>query len=341
MLLKKYGLLIFLVSLLVLVVPGCSQEAETPAGNGEENVEGETFTVGIVQIAEHPALDASREGFLAGLAEAGYTEGQNLTVQYHSAQGDQSIALTIAQNLVNEGVDLILGIATPAAQAAVTAAADSGTPVLFTAVTDPVIAELVQSWEAPGVNVTGTSDLNPVEDQIELIQTLNPAVKAIGVIYNPGEPNSVVQVELVKTKVAAMGLALEEVTVTNTSEVAQAAQSLVGKVEAIYVPTDNTAVQALASILQVAEEHDILVVAGEGDAVKSGAVATVGIDYYTLGLETGRMAARVLEGADPATMAVVKGMDLGVSYTVNLAAAERMGVTIPEEILSKAEVVEE
>ena len=144
-----------------------------------------------------------------------------------------------------------------------------------------------------------------------------------------------------RAKVEQMGLALQEATVTNTSEVLQAAQSLVGNVQAIYIPTDNTAVQAIASILQVAEENSILVVAGEGDSVQSGAVATVGINYYTLGLETGKMAAQILEGADPATMAVVKGMDLGVSYPVNLAAAARMGVEIPEDILADAEIIEE
>lgn len=338
---KKYSVTVLLLVLLALLPAGCSQGTEAPGGDETGNGGAKSFTVGIVQIAEHPALDASREGFLAGLAEAGYVEGENLTVQYHSAQGDQSIALTIAQNLVNDQVDLILGIATPAAQAAATAAEGSGIPVLFTATTDPVAAELVKDWDVPGVNVTGTSDMNPVEDQLELIQKILPGVEAIGVIYNAGEANSVVQVEIVRAKVKQMGLALEETTVSNTSEVLQAAQSLAGKVQAIYVPTDNTAVQALASILQVAEENGILVVAGEGDSVHSGAVATVGINYFTLGFETGKMAAQILEGADPAAMPVVKGMDLGVSYTVNLAAAARMGVEIPEDILAEAEIVEE
>ena len=337
---KKISVAVFLVLLLALLPAGCGQGTDTPGGDETGNDEVESYSVGIVQIAEHPALDASREGFLAGLAEAGYVEGENLNVSYHSAQGDQSIALTIAQNLVNDQVDLILGIATPAAQAAATAAAGR-IPVLFTATTDPVVAELVNDWDVPGVNVTGTSDLNPVEDQLELIRKIRPAVETIGVIYNAGEPNSVVQVEIVRAKVEQMGLALQEATVTNTSEVLQAAQSLVGNVQAIYVPTDNTAVQAIASILQVAEENSILVVAGEGDSVQSGAVATVGINYYSLGQETGKMAAQILEGADPATMAVVKGMDLGVSYTVNLAAAARMGVEIPEDILAEAEVIEE
>jgi len=340
--LKKALVGLILVTMVVFALAGCGQGTSEPAEEDSNNGEdvGDSFAIGIVQLVEHPALDASREGFLAGLAEEGYKEGDNLSVDYHSAQADQSIALTISQNLVNDQVDLILAIATPAAQAAATAADGSGIPVLFTAVTDPVAAELVNSWDAPGVNVTGTSDLNPVEDQIELIQKIVPDVKTIGVIYNQGEKNSVVQVEMVKNKVEEMGLQLQEATVTNTSEVAQAAQSLVGKVEAIYVPTDNTVVDALPSVLQVAEEHNIPVIAGEGNSVESGAVATVGIDYFTLGFETGKMAARVLEGEDPATMAVVKGMDLGVTYTVNTAAAERMGVEIPSDILAEAEVID-
>jgi putative ABC transport system substrate-binding protein len=252
-----------------------------------------------------------------------------------NAQGDMATAQTIARKFVGDGVDLILAIATPTAQAA--ANVTSKIPILITAVTDPQAAGLVRSNQTPGTNVTGTSDLNPVAQQIALVKSLRPQARRLGVVYNAGETNSVVQVELAKQVAKEEGLALVEATAGNTSEVLQAAQSLVGRVDAIYVPTDNTVVSALESVIMVAERAKIPLIAGEGDSVRRGALATLGLDYYRLGQQTADMAVKVLNGTDPAKMPIQYQQELRV--VVNLRAAERMGVTVPQALIAKADEV--
>lgn len=212
-------------------------------------------------------------------------------------------------------------------------------PVLFTAITDPVIAGLVDSNEAPGGNATGTSDLPPnaVEDQIGLIPDVVPGAKTVGILYASGEDNSVVQVEMARDAADALGLEVREVTVTNSNEVGQAAESL-ADVDVIYVPTDNVVVSALPSVIQVAESRSIPLIVGEGDSVREGGIATIGINYFDLGYKTGQMALRILEdGDDPATMPVERLEDVGL--IVNPAAAERMGVTLSEEFLARADQI--
>lgn len=288
--------------------------------------------IGIAQIVEHPALDAARQGFIDRMAELGYVEGVNVAYDIQSAQGDQGTARTIAQKFAADRVDLVLAIATPTAQAAAQVIRDI--PILITAVTDPVSAELVESVERPGTNVTGTSDLTPVRAQLELLKTLVPGARRVGVIYNAGEVNSVVQVDLAKGAAAAMGWQIIEATVVNSSEVMQAAQSLIGRVDALYVPTDNTVVSAIESVVFVAERERLPLIAGEELSVEQGAVATVGIDYYELGRQTADIAHRVLEGEDPADIPIQYQEEM--SLVVNLGAAARMGVAIPEELLEDA-----
>ena len=205
----------------------------------------ESFRIGIAQITEHPALDAARAGFIDGMEELGYVAGENVQYDLYSAQGDMSIAQTIAQKLVIDDVDLILAIATPMAQTV--ANATDSIPILFTAVTDPVVAGLVDSIEEPGGNVTGTSDLTPVAEQLDLLAKLVPKAKRLGIVYNPGEANSVVQVDIAKAKAKELGLTVVEATANNSGAVFQAAQSLIGRVDAIYVPTDNTVASAMES----------------------------------------------------------------------------------------------
>ncbi|MGE5587855.1 MAG: ABC transporter substrate-binding protein [Clostridia bacterium] len=290
-------------------------------------------TIGIMQIIEHPALDAAKKGFIDGLAEEGFVEGDDLKFESQSAQGDMATAQSIAQKFVNDKVDMILAIATPTAQAA--AKATTTIPVLITAVTDPVAAELVESIDRPGTNVTGTSDLTPVAKQLELLKQLVPTAQRVGIIYNAGETNSVVQVNLAKEAAPALGIELVEATASSTSGVYEAAQSLVGRVDAIYVPTDNTVVSALESVIKVAEESTIPVVVGEEDGVRRGALATVGIDYYALGKQTAKMAAKILrEEAEPSEMPVEYQED--VRLVINLKAAEKMGVTVPESLIQQA-----
>ena len=289
--------------------------------------EADGYSIGTVRIQAHPSLDAALDGFKAALADAGL----EVTYDDKNANGDQSVAASIAGTFAADSHDLVLAIATPTAQAVAQAVTD--TPVLFTAVTDPVGSALVDSMEEPGGNVTGTSDANPVREQIELVLEFLPDAKRLGVIYSPGEANSVVQVNWVKEAAAELGLEVVEATAVTTADVQQAANTL--DVDAIYVPTDNTVVSALDAVIQVGETKQIPVFAAEGDSVAKGAIATVGISYYELGYQTGEMAVRILtEDADPAAMAVETQSELLVY--VNLGAAERMGASVPQSVLDRA-----
>ena len=235
--------------------------------------------------------------------------------------------------MASDDLDLALAVATPAAQAM--AQNITNIPLLFTAVTDPVQAELVDSMEEPGANVTGTSDAAPIEEQLELLQELVPDAETIGIVYASGEVNSQVQVDQAQEAAGPLGLTIETQTVTTVNEIQQAVEAL-GDVDAIYVPTDNMVVSGIASLVQVAESKQIPVIAAEAGTVEGGAVATIGIDYTELGRQTGEMALRILQdGADPATMPVETAAEF--TYVVNEDAAERQGVVIPEGILAEAE----
>lgn len=314
-----------------LLLPACGGAATDDETTGAA---GESVEIGITQIVSHTSLDAAREGFKAALADNGYVEGENVTYDEQNAQGDQATATSIANKFAADGKDLVLAIATPTAQAAAQVITD--VPILITAVTEPAEAGLVDSWEAPGANITGTSDLNAVEEQLGLIKELAPDAKTVGIVYSSGEVNSEVQVELAKAAAEGLGLTIEEATITTSGEVQQAAGSL--DVDAFYVPTDNNVVSALDALVQVAEAKQVPVVVGEGDSVANGGIATYGFDYEELGYQTGLMAVKILdEGADPATMPIEQPTDL--QLYVNPAAAERMGVTIPQELLDSADVV--
>lgn len=346
--LKVWGLI--LLSML-LVLAACGQagdgagadegeEAEDSveeSGEDEEATEdeAEAVSIGITQIVEHPSLDAAREGFKQALEDHGYIEGETVTYDEQNAQNDQATATSIADKFASDGVDLILAIATPTAQA--TAQAITDIPILITAVTEPQEAGLVDSWESPGGNVTGTSDLNPVADQLELLTEIAPDAETVGIVYSSGEVNSEVQVEKAEEVAPDLGLELELVTVSNTSEVLQAVESL-SHVDALYVPTDNTVVEGLESVIQVAEAEQIPVIVGEGDSVERGGIATWGINYEQLGYQTGEMAVRILEeGADPATMPIEELEN--IELIVNTQAAEKMGVEIPQSVLDKADQI--
>ena len=321
-----------LVSILIimLLLTGCASK--------QDGAKGEKVKIGIVQIVEHPSLDASRQGFLDVLAANGYKEGENLIVDYKNAQGDMPTLNTIAQSLVSGGNDLLLAIATPSAQAVANATKNNKIPVLFTAVTDPVAAGLVKSMEKPGTNLTGTTDMAPIANQINLLKEIDPSVKNIGVIYNTSEVNSVVQVDIAKAAAKAAGLNIIEAIATNSSEVDQAAKSLIGKVDAIYVPGDNAVVSALEAVIKVAIQNKLLLIATEKDSVMRGAVATIGLDYYKLGQQTGEMALKLLAGeAKPENMPVESQKEIEI--IVNLKAAEALGVTVPQSILDKAQEI--
>jgi putative ABC transport system substrate-binding protein len=326
----------------LLFVAACGQQSATTQPS-EQNAGTQTpavtepapkqVKIGVVQIVEHPALDAAREGFIAQMAKNGYEKDKNVVYDLKNAQGEMNTAIQIAQQFKGDNVDLILAIATPTAQAALQTTKDI--PILFTAVTDPVAANLVQSMEKPGGNVTGTTDMNPVEEQLALVKELKPDAKTVGIIYNSGEVNSKVQVDLAKSVAGKLGLAIHEATITSPTEVKQAAESMVGKVDAIYVPTDNMVVSSVSAVLTVAEAQKIPVIGAEENTVKSGAIATFGIDYGKLGEQTADMAVKILKGeAKPADMPVEKQADM--KLVVNTKAAEKMGVTLPKSLLDRA-----
>lgn len=298
-------------------------------GEKKEAAKKDKFNVGIVQIVEHAALDVASKGFVDGMAAKGYKEGENVTYDRQNAQADQSNLHTIAQHFINKKVDLICAVATPAAQ--VVANATQDIPIVATAVTDYEAAKLIKSNAKPETNVTGTSDMNLVEAQLDLIIKLVPAVKTVGVIYNSSEINSQVQVDLLKGFAKDRKVEIKEATVNNVNDIQQAARSLVGKVEAIYVPTDNVLASAMPALAMVTEEAKLPVVSGWDDA---NGIATIAIDYYKLGVQTGEMAADILSGkAKPADMPIQTQNEFTV--VVNEANAKKIGLTIPKEILDK------
>lgn len=313
----------------VLGLAGCSGSADSSAGDGGAG--DQSYSIGILQLVQHPALDAATEGFQQAFEDAGV----EVEWDVQNANGEQATAVTIAQNFASSDLDMVLAVATPAAQASAQAMTD--VPVLFTAVTDAVEAELVDSNEEPGGNVTGTSDAAPIGDQLDLLAEIVPDAKKIGIVYSSGEVNSEVQVKAAKEAASERGMEIVETTVTTANDIAQAAETL-GDVDAIYVPTDNTVVSGIASLIQVAEAKQIPVIGAESGTVEGGAVATLGIDYTKLGMQTGEMALKILQdGGDPATTPVEFSKEF--TYVVNEGAAERMGVTVPAEILEQAELV--
>lgn len=295
------------------------------------------ITVAVTAIVEHPALDAARDGVKEGLAAEGFADGKEITFVYKSAQGAPATAAQIAREFVGDAVTIIVPISTPSAQSA--AAATTDIPIVFTAVTDPVAAGLVPQLAAPGGNITGISDMSPMADHVALIQEITPNVKTIGVLFNPGEANSVSLVERLKEVAAAAGLTIVDAPVTKSADVQAAARGLVGNVDAMYVPTDNTVVSALEAAISVAEENDIPFYSGDTDSVKRGTLASIGFNYFDVGVETGKVVARILKGEKPGDIDVTfaSGSDL----FVNKAAAEKMGVTIPEAVLARANTIVE
>ncbi|WP_442893545.1 ABC transporter substrate binding protein [Bacillus sp. 2205SS5-2] len=306
---------------LMLFLSGCGS-SETK-GDGEKKV-----IVGVTQIVEHPSLDAAFEGFKLALEENGYVEGENVEYDVQIAQGDPNNNATIANNFVGDQVDLIFANSTPSAQSALNATEDI--PIIFTSVTDPVGAELVPAFDQPGENITGTSDTHPeaISKTVEFMMN-EIGAKKIGVIYNAGEQNSAVQVEEVKKLVEANGGEIVEVSVATSAEVKQAADSLVGRVDAMYMPTDNTVVSALESIVAVANDKDIPLFAGDLDSMKRGALAASGFNYKDLGYETGLMAVKVLKGEKkPSELDV--GYPQSFNLVVNKEAAQEQGVDLKD-----------
>jgi putative ABC transport system substrate-binding protein len=318
-------------TLVMLATVGCS----APSANQSSSPTSEqtsTKFVAVTQVVEHPSLNATRDGLKQELATAGYQVNRNLKWQWESAQGNTATAVQIARNFAGEKPDVIVAISTPSAQAVVSAAPNI--PVIFTAVTDPVGAKLVTNQEKPGGRVTGVSALVPIGKHLDLIAKITPQAKRIGAIYNAGEANSVTLIELLKQEATTRGMTIVEATVAGSSEVATAARSLVGRSDAIYIPTDNTVASALESVIQIGTNNKLPVYAGDNDSVAKGAIASLSFNYYDVGRQTAQLVMRVFKGEKPGEIAVESPTKLELH--VNPKSAQAMGVKIPESVLSEA-----
>ena len=315
------------------IIAGCG------GGGGQKKSEDgkKMYKVGIVQLVEHNALDAANKGFVDGLKKRGYEEGKNIEIDRQNAQADQSNLANISQRFISNKSNLICAIATPAAQTVANATKDI--PIVGTAITDYESAKLVKSNAKPGGNVTGTSDMNPIKEQVDLLMKFCPNAKTVGVIYCSSEVNSEVQVKAMKEYAASKGLKVETATISTVNDIQQAAQSLVSKVDAFYAPTDNVLASAMPTLLSVTDPAKKPVICGEENMVKAGGLATYGIDYYKLGLQTGDMGADILDGKKkPADMPIQTAKDLKAS--VNKKSADALGVKIPDDVMKSAEIIQ-
>lgn len=347
---KKLGWLV-LLSLMVVSIVGCGNNSansgsanagstgqEQSDGSGEgTNTAKDSYKIAISQIVEHPSLDATREGFLAALKDAGIVEGENLKLDYNNAQGDATNNTTIAQKIAGESYDLVLAIATPPAQAVAQQVKNS--PILFAAVTDPLDAKLVDNLDQPGGNISGASDTNPeaIVKLMNFIATHFTDVKSVGLVLNQGEPNAVIMADHAEKALEAHGIKLVKASVTNTSEVKQAAESLVGRVDALYITLDNTVVEAVSTVIQVANSNDLPFFSSDRDTVEHGAFATVGFKYYDHGYQVGEMAVEVLKNGKKVGDLKVTVPDK-LDLILNLKAAAEQGIEVTDAM--KDEVID-
>lgn len=335
--LKITALLLSLAMVLALAAcggktqPAVTDPAETPAATGTDVQGAASFKIGVIQLLEHDALNANYQGFVDEINNL--MPGQ-VEIDYQNAQGEQTNCTTIVNKFVSDGVDMIFAIATPAAQAAKTATGDI--PILISSVTDPKEAGLVASNEAPGANLTGTSDLNPIEQQSELLLQLVPDAKTVGVFYNSGEDNSIFQYNLAKEALEAKGIEVQAYTVSDATQLETVAQSAVGKIDAAYIGTDNLIASSMGTISKVLTEAGVPIICGEANMVENGGTATYGLNYYNLGVKTAQMAYEVLiNGADTATMPIQYLPAEELDFTVNEEILAQLGIELPAELAAQ------
>lgn len=318
----------------MLMAAGCASGSDASKTDDSSNTTApaeDAYKIGIIEYADHPALDATVEGF------QDYMEENNVAVDidFKSAQGEQANCTTIAQTFVNDKVDLIYAVATPAAQA--TANATKDIPIVTSAVTDLETADLVESNEKPGTNVTGASDLNPIEAQLNLLKQILPDAKKIAIMYCNAEENSRFQAKLAEEVCDKLGLEYEEATVTETNQIQQVVESLAGKVDAIYIPTDNMLAKAMPTVTQAANDINLPCIVGEEGMVEQGGLATYGIDYYELGKMAGAQVEAILKGeSNPADMPVVFQTEDECALAINSETAKKLGITFPEDVTKDA-----
>jgi len=330
---KKKTIAIMMTAAMVMAMAaGCgSKESSSSDGDNKEA----SYKIGIQQFAEHGSLDNCREGFLEGLEEEGIKEGDNLKVEVKNAMADTATNAQIADSFVSDNMDLICAIATPSAQSAYNAAMDKDIPVVYTAVTDPVAAELADKDGNPVGNVTGTSDTLPVEEQLKMIREMMPDAKTIGILYTTSEANSVSAIATYESLVDKYGFTLETKGISQTSEIALATDDLLTKVDCITNLTDNTVVASLPTILEKANEKGIPVFGSEIEQVKIGCLAAEGIDYIQLGKQTGKIAAQILKGEKKASEIPYEIISEPGFY-VNTKVAENLGIEVPSDLADSA-----
>ena len=283
----------------LMALAGCSGSQSASSESGSAASSDKTYKIGVLQLTEHPALDAANEGIVAALDDSGI----KYEIDQQNAQNDQSACATIASKLVGDGDDLIFVIATPAAQAV--AAATQDIPIVGTAITDYAASGLVADNDAPGGNLTGSSDMNPVDEQIAMLQKVLPEAKHVGMLYCTAEANSVIQVEMAEAACDAAGLTHDRYTVSSSNEIQSVVESMVGKVDAVYAPTDNTIAAGAAQVGQIAKEGKLPIIAGEENMCMQCGICTLSIDYKELGKMAGQMGVEILtEGKKPAEMAI-------------------------------------
>lgn len=328
----KKCLAVLLSLILVFALAACGSSDD----NGDANTNGKKLKIGIMQFGEFTALTNATNGFIDGLAEAGYVDGDNIEIHQLSAAAEAANCPSIADTLINENSDLILAVATPSASAV--KEKTSTIPVLFTAVTDPAGSGLVESNDAPGANLTGTSDMNPVAQQIALGKQLVPNAKKVAVMYCSSESNSKIQSDLAEAAIKEQGMESVVKTVSAIDEAKSAIESLKGQVDFIYIPTDNTLADGMTTVSAAANECGIPTVVGESGMVGNGALATYGINYYELGKATAAMAVKILKGeAEPASMPIEYQTDESVlEVAINTETAEKLGITILDDLVKTA-----
>lgn len=324
-----------ILALCLLSACGQSNTSEATTANNANNPK--MKKVAITAIVEHPALDSVRKGVIDELAREGYEQGKNIQIDFQSAQGNTATAGQIAKKFVGDNPDVIVAIATPSAQSVI--AATKTIPVVFSAVTDPVSAQLVPSWQPSHTNVTGVSDMLPLNRQIDLMKQIVPTVKTVGYVYSPGEVNSTVVMGELKTLLAQQGISLAAVPAQRTTDVPLAAKSLQGKADLIFTSLDNNVVSAYESMYKVAKDIKLPLIASDPDSVKRGAVAALGINYHELGITTGKVVGRILKGEKPGDIAPQREPENRLDLTVSPAHAAEVGIQLPEDILQKAKSI--
>ncbi|MDR0944809.1 MAG: ABC transporter substrate-binding protein [Bifidobacteriaceae bacterium] len=318
---------------MALTLTACGSSDKQASSDSSAGGSGHTYKIGISQIVEHPSLDLVVKGFKSEIAKAGL----KVTYDDENAQNDQSNAAAIADQFANDKkMDLMLGIGTPAAQAIVN---DEQTrPVLFAAVTDPVAAQLVPSLKASGTNVTGTSDANPESKPVALIKQILPNAKTIGVLYSSAEVNSEVQVKAFKQEAAGLGITIKEESITNSSEVGTGIEAL-KDTDAVLIPTDNTVVSAIDTVVSFCEDNDLPLFSADADSVAQGTIATRGLSYLQLGVATGDMAVKILKDGVKAGSIPTDVVET-TQLKYNSVAAQKMGVTLPSSVTGTAGAID-